>query len=352
MLLKRADDKTKRMALLKDLQQSPCLDSSQRKWLAEELSNLAKEMTGERKAAYYLDSYFKESPNHMVLHDLRLMVQGEVVQIDHLVIGRAFIYLVETKNWTCNVWINDHGEFTVEYGNHSRFGVASPIEQSHRHERALRAVLDQLGFKSRFGTAVDIRNVVMFHPQAIIHRPDAKAFDTSMVIKADAFPSWINRFVERELGVGATLKALATLRGQDTIAEWGKALMRCHQPVDLLALPDFMRPQSPPVPAPVSYEAAPAPARRKVQEPAAAVTRRPSPRSRQPEARHAPPPDSQVPMPYAVPGEKKCICAHCGCKISYEEGMYCWHQSQRFHGQQFCREHQKLFPFASREAVR
>jgi hypothetical protein len=37
MLIKSADDKSKRFALLQDLQQSPMLDTRQKEWLRDEL---------------------------------------------------------------------------------------------------------------------------------------------------------------------------------------------------------------------------------------------------------------------------------------------------------------------------
>ena len=84
MLLKKADDKSKRLALLEDLQRSTVLDFSQKKWLKEELLRQKKGIQGERDSAFYLDSYFKEGVNHVVLHDLRFVFEGEVAQIDHL----------------------------------------------------------------------------------------------------------------------------------------------------------------------------------------------------------------------------------------------------------------------------
>ena len=114
MLLKSADDKSRRLALLEDLQRSPVLDFTQKKWLKEELMRQKKGIQGERESAFYLNSHFKDGVNHVVLHDLRFAFDGEVAQIDHLIINRAFgIYLIETKNYAGNLVINDHGEFTV-----------------------------------------------------------------------------------------------------------------------------------------------------------------------------------------------------------------------------------------------
>ena len=100
MPLKAADDKSKRVKLLEDLQRVPSLSFSQKDWLRNELSNLKKGIAGERDAAYYIDHYFDKGGNHVVLHDLRFVMDGEVTQIDHLVMARGGnIYLLETKNF-------------------------------------------------------------------------------------------------------------------------------------------------------------------------------------------------------------------------------------------------------------
>ena len=49
--------------------------------------------------------------------------------------------------------------------------------------------------------------------------------------------------------------------------------------------------------------------------------------------------------PAAVSGEsrtKRLICLHCNEKISWAEGRFCWGNSARFKGGQYCREHQAL----------
>jgi len=252
MLLKRVDDKSKRLALLEDLQRSSLLDARQKTWLREELGRLRKGLQGEQESAYFLDQYFKVGVNHVVLHDLRFAVDGDVAQIDHVVINRGTgMYLIETKNYAGDVSINAHGEFTVNYGD-DRFGVPSPIEQSHRHERILHRLLERLDIKGRDGGPLDCYHVVMFHPKAIITRPKASEFDTKNVIKADQFPSWHGKFVDKELGLGKVLKMAINVRSQDTIKEWGERLIRQHRPPNLLDLPTFMQPKAAPVqPVPI-----------------------------------------------------------------------------------------------------
>lgn len=244
MLLKSVDDKSKRVALLEDLQRSSMLDMRQKTWLREELWRLRKGIQGEQESAYFLDQYFKDGVNHMVLHDLRFVIDGDVSQIDHLVINRGTgIYLIETKNYAGNVTINAHGEFTVAYGN-DQFGVPSPIEQSHRHARQLQRLLEGLEIKGRDGGPLECYHVVMFHPKAIITRPKPSEFDTRNVIKADQFPSWHQKFVDKEIGVGKVLKMVINLRSHDTIKDWGEKLSRQHRPANLLDLPEFMQPKA------------------------------------------------------------------------------------------------------------
>jgi hypothetical protein len=318
MLLKTADDKSRRLALLEDLQKSTMLDFKQRKWLREELSRFRKGIKGEEESAYFLDQYFKGGENHVLLHDLRFEFEGDVAQIDHLIINRfGMFYMAETKNYAGNVTINSHGEFTVEY-DEDRFGVPSPIEQSRRHERILQKVLNRLEITNRLGTPMEFQHVVMFHPKAIITRPPASGFDTSNVIKADQFPSWHSKFVDKTMGVGTVLRGLSNVRSLDTVKEWGEKLKRQHRPQNQLTLPEFMRPIAKPASAPAATLA-----------------------PKQP-IRVAPVADKS-----SLPGDeaeaKRLICLHCNSKISFAEGRYCWNNAVRFKGGQYCREHQALF---------
>lgn len=317
MLLKSADDKSKRVRLLEDLQQSSQLDARQREWLKEELDRLRKGIAGEKDAAHYLDSYLADGKYTVLMHDLRLEVDGQVAQIDHLWMTRSSIFvLFETKNFNGNLRINELGEFSVMYGARE-YGIPSPLEQSRRHAKVLQQLLDKLEIKSRVGSQMEFRHVVLVHPKATITRPPAKAFDTSMVIKADQFPAWRERFADEDLGVLDVVKGLGNLRSADTIRAWGEKLVRQHRPADLLKLPDFMQPK---------------------QRPSAAELVDQSAHNNQ---AHSEPVSST--KPDRVDLMRKLICAHCRTKISFAEGKFCWNNEKRFGGLQYCREHQALF---------
>lgn len=310
MLIKTADDKAKRLRLLEDLQASPRLNIRQKDWLAKELHNTKRGIQGEKSAAHYLDNYLAGSKNFMLIHDLRVQVDGEVAQIDHLLVGRAFFILVETKTFGGDIVVNERGEFSVEYPGERRFDIPSPLAQSRRHENVLHKLLERLEIRPRTGGRQRMEHVVLVDPSRAIRRPKDDRLDTSFLVKADQFPDWHKRWVDKDLGVLETFSALADLRSHETIKEWAEKIARQHRPPSLLELPEFMRPGEERVQAAPAAPTANKPASTSVQSPGPAAEKR------------------------------KLVCATCGAKISFAEGKFCWNQEARFGGYQYCREHQ------------
>ncbi len=309
MLIKSADDQSKRILLLEELQKSDRLDARQIQWLQAELRNLKQGQQGESSAAHYLDRYYKDSETHAVLHGLRLIVDEEVAQIDHLIISRAgLIYLLKTKHFNGNIDINAHGGFTASYGS-VKYGIPSPLEQSKRHEPVLTKLLERLEISGRVFKTPQFQHVVLLNPRSIIGRPDAKAFDASNVVKADQFQQWRDKFLEKETTFFNTLALLANMRGAETLPEWGEKLRRQHQPNNALDLPDFMQPKAPAIKA-----------SKPTVQPATKST-----------------------SPIEVEEKKRLICATCGNRISFAEGRFCWSKPLKFSGNAYCREHQKTF---------
>ena len=337
MLIKAADDKSRRLQLLKDLQQSSQITPSQRTWLREEWTRTQRGLQGERDAAHYIDSHYKDSELLAVLHDVRLVVDGEVAQIDHLLINRMLhFFLFETKCFSGEVHINEQGEFTVTYPGERRLGIESPIEQSIRHERILAKTLERLGITGRAGTQPSFHHAVLMHPKAVIHRPDAQRFDSSNVIKADQIETWRQRYVNQEIGLVRVLASAVNLHSLDTLREWGEKLARQHRPADLMALPEFMKPRAAPQASPAPLATSQGVAFASPKGPAlAGASAYPAPES------SASPPSA---LPAAAPPDdalrRKLVCVACGSKISFAEGKFCWNQADRFGGFQYCRQHQ------------
>lgn len=311
MLIKRADDKSKRIALLETLQQSPRLDTRQKVWAKDELLRLRRGVRGERDAAHYIDNYAGASRNIAILHDLRFDFDGESAQIDHMLIDRTFnFFLLETKNFAGNVRINERGEFSVRYQGEREFGIPSPLEQSRRHERCVIKALEILGISGRVTTRPMFHHLVLVDPKATISRPPKGSFDTGAVIKADQFREWHERHVDKDIGVAAAVTGLLNLRNSQSLEESARLLARLHRPADLLKLPDFMSPKE---------EIRP--------ERRAIVDNRSVPQS-----------DAD-----GSDLKRKLVCATCRLKISYAEGRFCWNNETRFGGLQYCRTHQTAF---------
>ena len=281
MLIKSADDKSKKLKLLEDLKNLP-LNTRQRKDLDKEIDRRWKGIQGERSAAYYIDNYLGDSEYYIVLHDLRIEVDGETAQIDHLLINRVFAFLLETKNFNADISINELGEFTTQ-SRWKKQGIPSPIEQSKRHERILLKLFDRIGVKMKTGRPLEVHHAVLVSPQSIIRRPDSKDFDTSCVIKADAIRQWHEQFGENRVGVGFVLNHMfdALLINNETIHEWGRRIAAEHKPEGLLEyLPNSIKPL---------------------------LTN----------------------------------CHTCGQAISENEALLCLHNHERFSGKIYCREHQQ-----------
>lgn len=306
MILKNADDHSSQLGQLEQRLTDRTLNAAQRQWLTDELFRLRMGIQGERDAAFYLNSHFKDSDNHVVIHDLRVEVDGDVAQIDHLVFYRAGgIYLFETKNYGGSLLINDHGEFTADYGR-VRYGIPSPIEQSRRHERVLHKLLDRLDIGGRTQRQLEMHHLVLVHPKAIIKRPAEKVFSTHNVMKADQFPAWHKKRTDH-IGTLEIFSLLANMRSVDTLREWGEKLIRQHRPAPLRPLPEHLFPAASPAPSPM--------------QPAVPAS--------------APTDSAQL--------ARKLVCAECGARITFAEGKFCWGNERRFGGLQYCREHQARF---------
>lgn len=313
MIIKHADDKAARLRMLENLLTSPTLGANQRQWAGHEAFRFRMGCAGERSAAHYLDNYLKDDPERMLIHDLRVDVAGEVAQIDHLMVTRGLhFYLIETKSFNGRLTITDRGEFSVLYGGGREYGIESPLEQCRRHERVLAKLLDQLEIRGRLGMRPMFHHCVLIDPKGTIARPDAAAFDTSSVIKADQFAAWHQDRITSGLSLLQVASAMANIVSATALQDLAARIAHHHQPANPLALPDFMASRSD-----VSRldEAVEPPASARPLSPPADHTAQTSTR-------------------------RRLICSSCGAKLTFAEGKFCWNNEARFGGLQYCREHQ------------
>lgn len=79
-----------------------------------------------------------------VLNDLALRVDGPIVQIDHLVIAPAGVFVIETKAQKGEIITAGSGPWQVRRRGHIK-PMANPVEQNQAQVRACRRLLKKLG---------------------------------------------------------------------------------------------------------------------------------------------------------------------------------------------------------------
>lgn len=127
---------------------------------------------GERRVASYLEDLPYES--YSVYNDLLFRNGGYTTQVDHLIISKYGIFVIETKNVHGKVYGSGNAEFWKQYlpdigyrtfGNTQEHQLRNPLWQNGGHIKALRRLV--------FGNEVPIVGVVVF--------PD----DTDLYVKAE-----------------------------------------------------------------------------------------------------------------------------------------------------------------------
>jgi hypothetical protein len=228
MIFKQIDDKSQDIKTLKRLlEESKSI--SQRKLIDIQLKKIMAGYQAEEKNAYYLNFGLKESKNIILLHDIRLEHNGRIAQIDHLLISRKGIELLETKSLKGNVTINSDGSLTSRNGRYTNT-YANPLEQSKRHALVIKDFLSDSGLLPKrvdaFG-GIDISSKVLIHSNTNLTNnelPDG--FE-----RADSFLSKRNKEIDNTSlfkAVGMFIKAYNI----DTAERIGTLLVNSHMPIE------------------------------------------------------------------------------------------------------------------------
>ena len=108
----------------------------------------------ERQMAHYLHRRFKDDPEAVVLHGLRLEDRDQleqdgspgVCQVDHLIVHRWGMFIVESKSVTEEIRVRPDGSGGDEWSRvyqGKETGMPSPIRQARRQSEFLRAFLQR-----------------------------------------------------------------------------------------------------------------------------------------------------------------------------------------------------------------
>ena len=231
MIIKNKDDCQDQIDYLTDLLERDFPDEK-KSLIERELKCLYSGKKGEDSSAYYLDFDFKQTKNWMVVHDLRIEHDGDVAQIDHLIIGRMMdVYVLESKNFNYGVSISDEGDFSYFYNNRP-FSIPSPIEQNERHIKLLDRFLTGNDFlPKRLGITLrpKYRNIILISPHSRLTKPKKGLYDCSSVMKGDKF---LERF-KKDLTTDSPIEGvigISKVISQDNLKLFAEKLALHHQP--------------------------------------------------------------------------------------------------------------------------
>ncbi|HZF42329.1 MAG TPA: nuclease-related domain-containing protein [Sphingomonadaceae bacterium] len=226
MILKEADDRSAGIAELKLLES--IAPASFRPAVQKQIENIYSGIAGERDAAHFLKREFGSSERTAVLHDLRIGVDGEYAQIDHLVIHRiqGAAWVLETKNYSGRLSCDEHGDWTV-WRNGKPTSIASPVNQARRQCEVLRQWLDANGIR----TIQKINAVVLISPTSSIDR--RKLPSDAHIVKSDNFGDWWRKQTDG-IGLGTALgmvgRHMVSGMSREDLKALGERLVYAHVP--------------------------------------------------------------------------------------------------------------------------
>jgi hypothetical protein len=97
---------------------------------------------GEEKITYELSHLNKGKST--AFHNITIEVNGDVQQLDHLIIGENGIYNIETKTYNGNIRIDEFGNWSRDALCNGKWkGMQNPLAQTQRHRRALVSLLGE-----------------------------------------------------------------------------------------------------------------------------------------------------------------------------------------------------------------
>ncbi len=186
MIVKERDAAKLKIAWLESYE-SPNLDNIQRQGLKQAAARLRADNTSETACAY-IDSYFSETPDWLIIHDLRLRHKTHVMQINHLLISTSLdFYIVDSRYIKNGLKFDENGRcWSLSSGQCKP--IASPLNKLNRDVRILRSILkstEDLPKLLGVSQPYSVQGYILTNPTIRSPRPPGELQDTSSVIASD-----------------------------------------------------------------------------------------------------------------------------------------------------------------------
>lgn len=195
----------------------------------------------ESQMAFYLRREFKDDPQFLVFNNLRFEKAGDACQIDHLVLHRYGMVIIESKSVTTRIEVNELGEWKRLFNNAWQ-GMPSPILQAQRQEKFLKDYLEKhvetlLGkilFMQTHFTKMPIDILVAISDSGIINRPKNNKLD--IVYKADQISDKVKAIVMKYRKANSLLSLDPPYElAKDEIPRISQFLLTHHKPAKVKA---------------------------------------------------------------------------------------------------------------------
>ena len=92
---------------------------------------------GEKGVADRLERLAKKHPEYQVINNLLIPVKATTTQIDDVVVSPYGIFVIETKNYSGNIYGTENAEKWTEYYKRSSYQFRNPVKQNWGHVYAL-----------------------------------------------------------------------------------------------------------------------------------------------------------------------------------------------------------------------
>jgi hypothetical protein len=203
----------------------------------------------EEQMAFYLRRFFGSSEDVDVLNYLRIDLNGEVAQMDHLVLHPYGLLIVESKSVSDSVQITDDGQWK-RWFNRKPSGMPSPITQAKMQAALLKELLEKTVKQKGFFDQVRLDVLVAISDGGTIQWPASGSL--SEVCKADQVPDRINQRVDQFRRIRQEPDIL-TSKYRRSIADF---LLKVHKPLERYSR-DTQLPNRVEEPAAMPYRAPP-----------------------------------------------------------------------------------------------
>ena len=182
----------------------------------------------EEQMAFYLRRFYGSSADVDVLNYLRIDLNGEVAQMDHLVLHPFGLLIVESKSVSDGLQITDDGQW-MRWFNRKPSGMASPITQAQLQGKLLKELLNNTVKQKGFFDQVRLDVLVAISDGGTITWPKSGALPE--VCKADQVPDRINNRIDQFRKLHKEPDIL-TLDHRRVIADF---LIKVHKPLERVA---------------------------------------------------------------------------------------------------------------------